>query len=98
MSDGNLSKVWNVIADELNLRMNALNDFKPVMVEYYKTTLSNYDCENPRTFKCRSLAQPVSCDCILTIIIYFLIFWARSNRLTLLQNPCHSCFFLSLIT
>ena len=51
MSDSNLSKVWNVIANELNLRMNALNDFKPVMVEYYKTTFSNYDCENPRTFK-----------------------------------------------
>ena len=52
MSDSNLSKVWNVIADdELNLRMNALNDFKQVMVEYYKTTLSNYDCKNPRTFK-----------------------------------------------
>ena len=51
MSDSNLSKVWNFIADELNLRMNAVNDFKHVMVEYYKTTLSNYDCENPRTFK-----------------------------------------------
>ena len=28
----------NVIADELNLRMNALNDFKQATVEYYKTT------------------------------------------------------------
>ena len=27
--------------------MNALNDFKQATVEYYKTTLSNYDSENP---------------------------------------------------
>ena len=27
-------RVWNVVADELNLRMNALNDFKQAMVEY----------------------------------------------------------------
>ena len=62
-------RVWNVVADELNLRMNALNDFKQAMVEYNKIALSNYDRENPRTFKsvrlkcnkCRSLAQPISC-------------------------------------
>ena len=62
-------RVWNVVADELNLRMNARNDFKQAMVKYYKTALSNYDRENARTFKsvclkcneCRSLAQPVSC-------------------------------------
>ena len=48
-------RVWNVVADELNLRINALNDFKQAMVEYYKTALSNYDCENPRTFKSVSL-------------------------------------------
>ena len=47
-------RVWNVVADELNLCMNALNDFKQAMVEYYKTALSNYDCENPRTFNCLS--------------------------------------------
>ena len=35
-------RVWNVVADELNLRMNALNDFKHAMEEYNKTTLSNY--------------------------------------------------------
>ena len=59
--------------------MNALDDFKHAMVEYYKTALSNYDCENPRTFKsvclkcnkCRSLSQPVSCClCILPILIF----------------------------
>ena len=62
-------RVWNVFADELILRMNTLNDFKQEMVEYYKTALTNYDWENPCTFKsvclkcnkCCSLAQPVSC-------------------------------------
>ena len=62
-------RVWNVVADELNLRMNALNDIKQAMVEYNKIALSNYDRENPRTFKsvrlkcnkCCSLAQPISC-------------------------------------
>ena len=40
---------------------------KQAMEEYYNIALSNYDCENPRTFKsvclkcnkCRSLVQPV---------------------------------------
>jgi len=42
--------VWNFVTDELNLRMNAPNDFKQAMVEYYKTAIiSNYDCENPRS-------------------------------------------------
>ena len=27
-------RVWNVVADELNLRMHALNDFKQALVEY----------------------------------------------------------------
>ena len=52
MSDSNKSPVniircihvWNIVVDELNLGMNALNDFKQAMVEYYKTALSNYDC------------------------------------------------------
>ena len=79
MSDSKLSKVlliiiirctrvWNIVVDELNLCMNALNDFKQAMVESYETALSNYDCENPCTsksvcLKCnksRSLAQLVS--------------------------------------
>ena len=65
-------RIWNVVADdaELNLRMNARNDFNQATVEQYKTALSNHDCENPRTFKsvclkCNKwrtcLAQPVSC-------------------------------------
>ena len=42
MSDSSLSevhiirciRVWNVVADGLNLRMNALNEFQQAMVEY----------------------------------------------------------------
>ena len=48
-----------------------LNDFKQATVEYYKTALSNYHCENPYTFKfnclkcntCRSLAHIL---CLIT--------------------------------
>ena len=55
-------RVWNVVADdELNLSMNARNDFNQAMVEQYKTALSNHDCL--KCNKCRSLAQPVSCCC-----------------------------------
>ena len=97
--------VWNVVTDELNLHINALNDFKRAMVEYYITTLSNYDCENPRTFKtvclkcnkCRCLAQPVSC-CFYLFLYIFLIIWAHSNWLTFLWNPCHFFFVILLIT
>ena len=32
-------QVWNFVADELNLPMNALNDFKQEIVEYYKTAI-----------------------------------------------------------
>ena len=56
MSDSNLTKVLLVSSDAyasgtlllMNMNaplcMNALNDFKQAMVEYYKTALSNYDC------------------------------------------------------
>ena len=80
--------------------MNALDDFKQEMVEYYKTSktaLSNYDYENPHPFKSiclkcnkyRSLAQPVSCcfqfcDYVFYLFLYFLIFWARRDWLTML--------------
>ena len=64
----------------MNVRMNGLND--KAKVEYYKTALSNYDCENPHTFKsvclkcnkCRSLAQPVPCYTFNFVIMYFMYF------------------------
>ena len=56
-------QVWNFVADELNLHMNALNDFKQATVEYYKTAIiSNYDCENPCVW--------ILWLCILTILIF----------------------------
>ena len=60
--------VWNVVADELNLCVNALNDFK-------KPTVEDYCRENSRTFKsvclkcnkCRSFASlsPVAFDFVI---------------------------------
>ena len=60
--------VWNVVADELNLCVNALNDFK-------KPTVEDYCRENSRTFKsvclkcnkCRSFASlsPVTFDFVI---------------------------------
>ena len=32
------------------------------MVEYYKTALRNYDCENARTFKCLSVSNLISVE------------------------------------
>ena len=56
-------QVWNFVADELNLRMNALNDFKQATVEYCKTAIiSNYDSENPCIW--------ILWLCILTILIF----------------------------
>ena len=101
-------RVWNVVADELNLPMNTLDDFKQAMVEYYKTALSNYDCENPCTFKsvclkCNKFPSLVSLSHVAFnfVIMYFnysyilVIFWARCNWLTLLRNSC-DFFFVTL--
>ena len=60
MQDSNLSKVWNVVADELNLRMNALNDFKHAMEEYNKTTLSNYTTGEIPTLLSLSVLNAIS--------------------------------------
>ena len=59
-------RIWNTLAGELNLCMDRLIIFKGVMSKYYFSALSNYDCENPRTFKsvclkcnkCRSFRSP----------------------------------------
>ena len=102
--------VWNFVADELNLHMNALNDFKQAMVEYYKTAIiSNYDCENPCIWSLPVLTvisvivlPSLSRVALNFVILYFnysniyLINWALSNWLTLLHNSCHF-FFVSLL-
>ena len=57
-------RVWNVVADELNLRMNALNDFKHVMEEYNKTALSNY-----RTVKIPTLLSLSVLNAISVVVL-----------------------------
>ena len=57
-------RVWNVVADELNLRMNALNDFKQAMVEYNKTALSNY-----RTVKIPTLLSLSVLNAISVVVL-----------------------------
>ena len=57
-------RVWNVVADELNLRMNALNDFKQAMVEYNKTALSNY-----RTVKIPTLLSMSALNAISVVVL-----------------------------
>ncbi len=45
-------RIWNTLADELNLKMDNLTTFKSVLFNYYYTSLNiNYSPENPRTFK-----------------------------------------------
>ena len=53
-------RVWNVVADELNLRMNALNDFKHAMEEYNKTALSNYTTGEIPTLLSLSVLSTIS--------------------------------------
>ena len=53
-------RVWNVVADELNLRMNALNDFKQAMEEYNKTALSNYTTGEIPTLLSLSVLNAIS--------------------------------------
>ena len=57
-------RFWNVVADELNLRMNALNDFKQAMVEYNKTALSNY-----RTVKIPTLLSMSALNAISVVVL-----------------------------
>ena len=53
-------RIWNVVADELNLRMNALNDFKHAMEECNKTALSNYTTGEIPTLLSLSVLNAIS--------------------------------------
>ena len=45
-------RIWNVLAEDLELTMNNLNTFKSAMLSYYVLCLNNtYNCEDSRTFK-----------------------------------------------
>ena len=63
-------RIWNTLADELDLSMENLSNFKSAMLNYYFSSLeSTFNCENPRTFKTvclkcncsRSLTNPLVC-------------------------------------
>ncbi len=67
---GRSCRIWNTLADELNLKLDNLTTFKSVLFNYYNTSLNfNYSPEDPRTFKTiclkcnsvRSLSCPISC-------------------------------------
>jgi hypothetical protein len=63
------TRIWNTLADELNLRMDSIASFKSVLLKYYFAALDIFDCDNPRTFKtvclkcncCRSLVSSFKC-------------------------------------
>ena len=54
-----------------------LNDFKQATVEYYKTALSNYHCENPCTFKFVCLKCKTCCSLghILCLITWMYLYY-----------------------
>lgn len=64
-------RIWNVLADEMNLSMTlSLPSFKLLIFKYYFTSLTNcFIVDDPRTWKTicpkcnypRSLTQPISC-------------------------------------
>lgn len=63
-------RIWNTLAQDLNLNMVNLRSFKALMFNYYfKSLQAIYDPENPRTFKTvcpkcntsRSLTLPLTC-------------------------------------
>ena len=46
------SRIWNCLADELDLSSSTLASFKQVIFNYYKSALAvSYDCEDPHSFK-----------------------------------------------
>ena len=45
------SRIWNCLADELDLSSSALASFKSVIFIYYESALAvSYDCEDPGSF------------------------------------------------
>jgi hypothetical protein len=45
-------RIWNHLADELNLNTDSLSSFKSAMFKYHISSLSScYDVENPRSYK-----------------------------------------------
>ena len=80
------SRIWNCLADELDLSSSTLASFKSVMFNYYKSALVlSYDCKDPRSFnstclKCNSarpLSRPITCSfsCIAVFFKNFFFFF-----------------------
>ena len=45
------SRIWNCLADELDLSSSTLASFKSVIFNYYESALAvSYDCEDTRSF------------------------------------------------
>ena len=45
------SRIWNCLADELDLSSSTLASFKSVIFIYYESALAvSYDCEDPGSF------------------------------------------------
>ena len=64
------SRIWNCLAEELDLSSWNLASFKSVVFNYYKSALAvSYDCEDPHSFKsiclkCNGvcpLSRPITC-------------------------------------
>ena len=64
------SRIWNCLADEVDLSSSTFASFKSVIFNYYKSALAvSYDCEDPRSFKsiclkcnsARPLSRPITC-------------------------------------
>ena len=65
------TRVWNILPKKLTENNTTFSSFKNGLYEYYKAALSNYDAEDPRTWKsiclscnmCRNLSCPILCCC-----------------------------------
>ena len=44
-------RVWNILPKKLTEKNTTFSSFKNGLYEYYKSALSNYDAEDPRTWK-----------------------------------------------
>ena len=63
------TRVWNILPKKLTEKNTTFSSFKNGLYENYKSALSNYDAEDPRTWKsiclscnmCRNLSCPILC-------------------------------------
>ena len=78
------SRIWNCLADELDLNSSTLASFKSVIFHYYKSALAvSYNCDDPHSFKsiclkCNSacpLFRPITCCMSLYFFLYCCIFF-----------------------